>query len=143
MNYDHPPSLRTGYEYLHLYSQQQTPLSVRSRFDPLLPGQTVISVITWGELLYGAAKSQNSEKFLEVLYEFASLVKVLPMLPDCCESYSRIRAKLEKTGQIIGNNDLWIAAHALSEGLTLVTNNEKEFKRVPGLNIENWAHSPG
>jgi tRNA(fMet)-specific endonuclease VapC len=61
------------------------------------------------------------------------------MLPDCCESYSQIRAKLEKSGQIIGNNDLWIAAHALSEGLTFVTNNEKEFKRIPDLNIENWA----
>jgi len=61
-------------------------------------------------------------------------------LPDlAAEAYGTIRAQLEKKGHTIGNNDLWIAAHVRSAALTLVTNNEREFRRVPGLKIENWA----
>lgn len=58
---------------------------------------------------------------------------------DAATHYGKIRSALEKEGKIIRNNDLWIAAHALSVGLTLVTNNEKEFLRVPGLILENWV----
>ncbi len=71
-----------------------------------------------------------------------SVIKELPVmgLPEtAAESYGTIRAELERKGQVIGNNDLWIAAHAKAAGLTLVTNNEREFRRVRGLKVENWA----
>lgn len=122
-----------------IYIQRQKPPSVLKRFEALKPGQAVISVITWGELLYGAAKSHQSNQVLRILEEFSRVVPVLPMPFDCGASYGHIRAELEKIGRPIGNNDLWIAAHALASGFTLVTNNTKEFERVPLLQIENWA----
>jgi tRNA(fMet)-specific endonuclease VapC len=122
-----------------IYIQRHKPPSVLARFAALKPGQAVISVITWGELLYGAAKSRQSKLVLKLLEGFADLVPVLPMPPTCGKTYGLIRADLEKTGRPIGNNDLWIAAHALASGLTLVTNNAREFERVPHLQIENWA----
>jgi len=64
---------------------------------------------------------------------------VLPMSPAAGEAYGVLREALEQSGQTIGNNDLWIAAHAKAEGLILVTNNEREFKRISGLKVENWA----
>jgi len=63
----------------------------------------------------------------------------LPMPQSAAEAYGTIRADLESRGQLMGNNDLWIAAHAVSEGLTLITNNEKELRRVQGLKVQNWA----
>jgi tRNA(fMet)-specific endonuclease VapC len=68
-----------------------------------------------------------------------SLMPALPLPASAGEAYGIIRAALERAGQTIGNNDLWIAAHARAAGLTLVTNNQREFKRVPGLTVENWA----
>ena len=122
-----------------VYIQRHKPPSVLARFETLKPGQAVISVITWGEMLYGAAKSQQSKLVLKLLEGFVGLVHVLPMPPVCGKTYGQIRADLEKIGQPIGNNDLWIAAHALASGLTLVTNNAREFERIPDLKIENWA----
>ncbi len=61
------------------------------------------------------------------------------MSPECGAVYGNVRADLEKKGLLIGNNDLWLAAHALATGLTLVTNNIREFVRVPGLKVENWV----
>ena len=122
-----------------IYINRHKPPSVLARFEAIKPGQAVISVITWGELLYGAAKSRQSKLVLKLLDELAVLVPVLPMPMDCGKVYGRIRADLEETGRPIGNNDLWIAAHALAFGLTLVTNNVKEFERIHHLKIENWA----
>ncbi|MDR2947518.1 MAG: type II toxin-antitoxin system VapC family toxin [Candidatus Adiutrix sp.] len=122
-----------------IYIQRHKPPSVLARFEALKPGQAVISVVTWGELQYGAAKSRESERVTKLLRELSSLVPVLPMPPDCGKFYGRVRADLEKSGLPIGNNDLWIAAHALASGLTLVTNNTKEFERVLPLKLENWA----
>lgn len=121
-----------------IYVQRQAPASVLKRFSSLKPGQAVISVVTWGELLYGAAKSQKARQVRKVLNEFTALIPVLAMPPECGECCGTIRADLEKRGLPIGNNDLWIAAHALASGLTLVTNNTKEFKRVSHLKMENW-----
>jgi tRNA(fMet)-specific endonuclease VapC len=73
------------------------------------------------------------------LEELATAIPVLSLPDSAAESYGAIRAELEKKGHMIGNNDLWIAAHVRAAGLTLVTNNEREFRRVPGLKIENWA----
>ena len=122
-----------------IYIQRHKPPSVLARFQAIKPGQAVISVITWGEMHYGAAKSRQSKLALKLLEGFADLVPVLPMPPACGKAYGQIRADLEKVGRPIGNNDLWIAAHALASGLTLVTNNAREFERIPHLNIENWA----
>jgi tRNA(fMet)-specific endonuclease VapC len=99
----------------------------------------VISVITWGELRHGAERSTRRESVVESLDEFAALVSVEPLPKAAGQEYGAIRAALEARGTPIGNNDLWIAAHARAAGLTLVTNNESEFQRVKDLKIENWA----
>lgn len=122
-----------------IYIQRNKPQSVLARFEQLKPGQAVISVVTWGELLYGAAKSQRTEKVFKILEAFSTLIPVLPMSPDCGKVYGQVRADLERCGQPIGNNDLWIAAHTLAAGLTLVTNNTREFERIPQLQIDNWV----
>ena len=122
-----------------IYIRQKRPEEVLRRFRKLRSGEAVLSVITYGELLYGAAKSNHRTAALARLRE---LVRVLPAtgLPEtAAEAYGTIRADLESKGEMIGNNDLWIAAHAIAEGLILVTNNEKEFRRVRGLKVQNWA----
>ncbi len=122
-----------------IYIQRQRPPEVLAHFQKLKPGDAVISVITWGELLYGAEKSQHRGKVLQLLQEFAVLVPVMPVPESTGHTYGAIRAALEAKGEPIGNNDLWIAAHAKAAGLVLVTNNEREFVRVPGLKVKNWA----
>jgi tRNA(fMet)-specific endonuclease VapC len=97
-----------------------------------------LSVVTYGELLYGAEKSLARARAFQELEEFASFVQILPLPIGAAGSYGEIRAALETKGEIISSNDLWIAAHAVAADLTLVTNNEREFKRVLGLRIENW-----
>ena len=109
------------------------------RFRKLRPGEAVLSVITYGELLYGAAKSEQRAAALERLRELVNLLPALPLPETAGEAYGMIRAQVESKGEMIGNNDLWIAAHAVAARLTLVTNNEKEFRRVRGLKIQNWA----
>ena len=122
-----------------IYIQRQRPEKVLARFQKLKPGDAAISVITWGELLYGAEKSKQRKKVLQLLAEFKSFVPVLPIPENTVNTYGVIRASLESKGTPVGNNDLWIAAHAKAATLTLVTNNEREFRRVPGLKIQNWV----
>jgi tRNA(fMet)-specific endonuclease VapC len=122
-----------------IYIRRNRPLEVLTRFKGLKPGEAVLSVITYGELLYGAEKSQHRRQTLRQLEELASLMPVMPLPLKAGHAYGTIRAALETRGEVIGNNDLWIAAHAKAAGLTLVTNNEREFRRVAGLKIENWA----
>jgi tRNA(fMet)-specific endonuclease VapC len=122
-----------------IYIQRQKPPQVQARFNKLKAGEAAISVVTWGELLYGAEKSQQRAKVLAALQEFISLIPVLPMPSTAGETYGALRAALEAKGMPIGNNDLWIAAHAKAVGLTLVSNNLREFERVPGLKTKNWA----
>jgi tRNA(fMet)-specific endonuclease VapC len=122
-----------------IYIQQQKPEEVLVRFQKLNPGDAAISVITWGELLYGAERSHQRKKALQLLAEFTSLVPVLPMPENAGKDYGAIRASLESRGKAVGNNDLWIAAHAKAASLTIVTNNEREFQRVPGLKVQNWV----
>ena len=124
---------------LCIYIRQKRPEQVLRRFRKLRPGEAVLSVITYGELLYGAAKSAHRTAALERLRELVHLLPAMALPETAAESYGALRAELESNGEMIGNNDLWIAAHALAAGLTLVTNNEKEFRRVPGLKIQNWA----
>ena len=98
-----------------------------------------ISSITLSELMYGAEKSLNTDKNLEAVEEFVSHLEVLPYDAKASQHYGQIKAGLEKKGQIIGENDIHIAAHAISHGLILVSNNVREFKRVSNLALENWV----
>jgi len=98
-----------------------------------------ISSITLSELIYEAEKSSNVDKNLEAIEEFVSHLDVLPYDAKASQHYGQIKAALEKRGEIIGANDIHIAAHAISQGLILVTNNTKEFERVAGLRLENWV----
>lgn len=122
-----------------IYIRQQRPEEVLRRFRKLRPGEAAVSVITYGELLYGAAKSKQRAAAIESLRELVHWLPALPLPEIAAEAYGAIRAELAAKGEMIGNNDLWIAAHAVATGLTLVTNNEKEFRRVRGLKMQNWA----
>jgi tRNA(fMet)-specific endonuclease VapC len=122
-----------------IHIRQSRPPAVLRRFAALQPGEAALSVITYGELLYGLERVPQNAGARKVLTELTSLIPVLPLPEGAGEAYGRIRAALAAKGQIIGSNDLWIAAHAIAAGVTLVTNNVQEFRRVPGLRLENWA----
>lgn len=102
-------------------------------------GHMAISAITLAELMHGAEKCSKPPANLAVVEDFCSRLEVLPYGAKAAQHYGSIRATLELRGQTIGVNDLHIAAHARSEGLTLVTNNLREFDRVEGLRLDNWA----
>jgi tRNA(fMet)-specific endonuclease VapC len=122
-----------------IHIRRQSPPAVLARFQRLKPGEAVLSVITYGELIYGVQKSQLREQAARQLAELVSLLPVMAVPPLAGECYGAIRAALEAKGEMIGNNDLWIAAHAKAAELTVVTNNEREFRRVQGLKIQNWV----
>jgi len=122
-----------------IYIRQKKPQAVLRRFEKLAAGDAGVSVVSYGELLYGVQKSADSKAGLRQLAELTSVLPVLPLPVGSGETCGAIRALLERRGESIGNTDLWIAAHAKTASLTLVTNSESEFKRVPGLRVENWA----
>lgn len=122
-----------------IYIRRERPQAVMERFKTLPPGSTAISVTTYGELAYAVRKSPDPHRAMMILEELTALIPVLPMAADVADTYGAIRSDLAARGELIGNNDLWIAAHAKSLEVILVTNNEKEFQRVRGFNIENWA----
>ena len=122
-----------------IYIRQKRPEAVLRRFSGLRPGEAVLSVVTFGELVYGAEKSLQRGQALKRLQELAGLLPVMGLPETAGATYGKLRAELERKGRMIGNNDLWIAAHAKAAGLTLVTNNEREFRRVGGLHVVNWA----
>jgi tRNA(fMet)-specific endonuclease VapC len=122
-----------------IYIRQRKPQGVLNRFERLRPGEAVLSVISYGELIYRVSKSDQSAQGMKRLIELTTLVPIMALPEDAAREYGTIRAKLESKGEMIGGNDLWIAAHARAAGLIVVTNNEKEFKRVPGLKVENWV----
>ena len=123
-----------------IYVIKRRPIEVMGVFNENA-GRMAISAITLSELCHGAEKSAKVAQNLAVVEEFASLLEVLPYTAKASLHYGAIRTALEKVGQPIGVNDLHIAAHARSEGLTLITNNLGEFQRVPGLLMENWVRS--
>ena len=122
-----------------IYIRRQRPPEVLTRFEKLKAGEAALSVVTYGELLYGAAKSQQRQAAMNALAELVSFLPVLGLPEGAAHEYGTMRAALEARGEMIGGNDLWIAAHAKSMGLTLVTNDEGEFRRVAGLRLQNWA----
>jgi tRNA(fMet)-specific endonuclease VapC len=114
------------------------PAKVIKKFRQFELGEIGISTITVSELQYGVAKSTHREKNQKRLTEFLTPLEILAYNEMAARVYGDIRFYLEKRGQLIGPLDLLIAAHALSRDLILITNNDKEFKRVKHLKVENW-----
>lgn len=122
-----------------IYLMNSKDKDVLESFSNLNPEELCISNITYSELMYGVAKSKKKElNFTRVLL-FLSRIDILNYDFNASEEYGKIKATLESKGKLIGANDMFIAAHAKSQGLTLVTNNTKEFKRIEGLKVENWV----
>lgn len=125
-----------------IYIIKRRPPEVREVFNQQ-HGRMAISAITLAELVHGAEKSQFPSRNLAVVEDFCSRLSVLAYPPEAAYHYGSIRAALERQGRPVGINDLHIAAHARSSGLTVVTNNLSEFERVPGLLLENWLMPTG
>lgn len=115
------------------------PAEVINKFKRFELGEIGISTITVSELRYGVAKSTYREKNEVRLEEFLVPLEILAYDQTAANVYGEIRFQLEKRGQPIGPLDLLIAAHAMSQDLTLITNNDEEFKRIKRLKIENWT----
>jgi tRNA(fMet)-specific endonuclease VapC len=111
--------------------------SLRERFRSAAD-QLCISSVTLGELLYGAEKSTQRLRNLEVVESFAARMEILPFGEKAAAHYGQIRAQLERVGQRAGAYDMMIGGHARSESLVMVTNNLREFERIQGLRVENW-----
>ncbi|MCX2862130.1 PIN domain-containing protein [Paucibacter sp. PLA-PC-4] len=121
-----------------IYVIKQRPLTALARFNEHA-GQMAVSSITVAKLLHRAHKSQASSRALDVVEDCCSCLEVLSYGAKAAEHYGNIPSALEKKGEPIGVNDLHIAARARSEGLTLVSNNPREFERVEALLVANWV----
>jgi len=121
------------------YIMKRSHGAVLSRLQTVPIGAVAISVITKSELLYGVEVSPRRQQDSLALSEYLRHVEVLDFPDEAASHYAQIRAALKANATMIGANDLFIAAHARSLRLTLVTNNTGEFGRVPDLKIENWA----
>lgn len=121
-----------------IYVMKNRPAGLRERFYRF-EEQLGISTITLAELLFGAERSGRPAANLRAVEEFCAPLSVLDFSAKAAAHYGRMRAALAARGTPIGALDLLIGAHALAEGLTLVTNNAREFERLPGLAVENWT----
>lgn len=119
--------------------QRRASRPLTERLLALRSGEAVLSIVAYGELRVGVEKSSARDRALQALHLVTGAFPVVLPSEKTAEDYAEIRARLERQGETIGSNDLWIAAHARSEQLTLITANEREFRRVPGLAVENWA----
>lgn len=122
-----------------IYVMKNKPEKVLERFREELDGGLCISSITLGELEYGMKHSSNPAKNEQALLRFLAPLSILPFGAAAASEYGVLRTHLQNKGTPIGPLDMLIAGHALAEGLTLVTNNVREFERVPDLRLENWA----
>ncbi|MFW1810148.1 type II toxin-antitoxin system VapC family toxin [Acinetobacter ursingii] len=121
-----------------IYTMKQRPVTVKAKFNAVAT-QLCLSSISVAELVFGAENSQNPAQNMKVIEDFLSRLQILDYGIESAMQYGSIKAHLRKMGTPIGENDLHIAAHARSKGLILVTNNTKEFERVPALQLENWV----
>ena len=110
------------------------------RLDETAADEVALSVITALELEIGALRAQG-RRYSDAVRRFLGEFSILPLEDSAREAYGRLRTGLERRGEAIGAHDMLIAAHALALDATLVTNNEREFRRVKGLKIENWVGS--
>jgi tRNA(fMet)-specific endonuclease VapC len=122
-----------------IYIIKQQPATVLKRFLEYQIGDIGISSITLSELRYGVAKSLHQAKNTKALDEFIIPLEIVSFGEEAAHAYGDIRATLEKAGTQIGSMDMLIAAHAVSLGIPLVTNNTREFIRIPALNIIDWT----
>ena len=121
-----------------VYAIRQRPESVYQRLSNSAGEVIALSVVTAFELEIGALRAQG-RRYSEAVRKFLGAFSVLPLEDSARDAYGRLRTSLERQGERIGAYDMLIAAHAIALGATLVTNNEKEFRRVKGLRIENWV----
>lgn len=125
-----------------IYMLKGAPESVSRKIDRLKPEDRLgMSWVTWAELLLGALRSARTEHVKKQLDGIQQIIPVLlPESPLICSYHAEHAARLRAAGTPIGANDLWIAAHALALGATLVTHNVKEFRRIRGLSLDDWVH---
>jgi tRNA(fMet)-specific endonuclease VapC len=122
-----------------IYIIREKPVKVIKKLCTFELTDIVISAITHSELEFGVSKSSRREENREALNNFLSPLEIVPYDDKAAVVYGQIRTHLEKKGTVVGAMDMLIGAHAKSIPVTLVTNNLKEFKRIPGLRVENWA----
>lgn len=122
------------------YVLRRHPLAVKTRFDQVGSDHLAISTVVLAELLFGAARHPaKGGEIRQDIDDMTSRLAVMPWSAQAADEYSQLRTLLERQGTPIGGMDIMIAAHALAEGAVLVTNNLREFKRVPNLRLENWV----
>ncbi len=121
-----------------IYVMKRYPQELRDKFNALAE-QLCVSSITRGELHYGAEKSARRVENLTAIEYFAARLDVLPFGEKAAAHYGQVRAELERAGTPRGPHDMQIGGHARSEGLIVVTNNMREFTRMPGVRAENWV----
>lgn len=122
-----------------IYLSKRNHPGLRAKLAQIPVVEAGISVVTYGELVYGAFKSERRKENLHIIGELIEAFQPLPLPVAAGQAYGSIKESLRAKGQIIGENDLWIASHAMAEDYVLVTNNMREFKRIKGLQLENWA----
>ena len=113
--------------------------SINTRLQTLVKGEATVSVITAGEFYYGVTHAPVSTLRDQRAQRLLDFFGLLPLDAEVAASYGTVRADLRRAGTPIGPNDLWLAAQALAHGLTMVTRNTREFKRVKGLKVEDWV----
>jgi tRNA(fMet)-specific endonuclease VapC len=121
------------------YILRSRPASVKVRFDEVGPGSLAVSAVVLAELFFGAARHAKAGVIRREIGDLVSRMAVVPWDEAAAEHYGDIRAALEKSGMPIGAMDMLIAAHARSQGATLVSNDTRHFARVPGLLVANWV----
>ena len=121
-----------------IYVMKNYPMDLQEKFNSLAE-QLCISSITLGELQYGAEKSARRVDNLTAIEHFVARLDVLPFEAKAAAHYGQVRAELERAGLPCGPHDMQIGGHARSEGLIVVTNNMREFSRMPGIRVENWV----
>jgi tRNA(fMet)-specific endonuclease VapC len=121
-----------------IYVMKRYPPDLREKFNALAE-QLCISSITLGELHYGAEKSTRRADNLIAIDQFVARLDILPFSEKAAAHYGQVRAELERAGRPSGPHDMQIGGHARSEGLIVVTNNMREFARMPGVRVENWV----
>jgi tRNA(fMet)-specific endonuclease VapC len=122
-----------------IFILKRRPPDVAARFERLSPEEVAVSTISIAELMFGAEKSHSPARARRAVERIARVLRVIPFDEGAARAYGKVRGHVEQRGTPIGALDTLIAAHALSARATLVTNNTREFARVPGLRLENWT----
>lgn len=122
-----------------IYIIKKRPISLMEKFNSIPKNNICVSVVTYAELQYGVERSSSKRMNREIVDDFISHLTVLSWDMDAAYRYGKIRSALEEKGTPIGNMDLLISAHALSQKCTLVSNNLREFNRIKDLETENWV----